>query len=39
MPLKLHIAGINKEFDTDGNLFKEDTIKYTDEQMEKFILF
>lgn len=39
MPLKLHIAGINKEFDTDANLFKEDTIKYTDEQMEKFILF
>ena len=39
MPLKLHIGGINKEFDADGNLFKEDTLKYTDEQMEKFILF
>jgi chromate reductase len=39
MPLKLHIAAIHKELDTDGNLFKEDTLKYTAEQIDKFIKF
>ena len=37
MPLKLHIANIKTELDADGNLFKEDTVKFTDEQMDKFI--
>jgi chromate reductase len=39
MPLKIHIASINKEFDENGDLFKKDTLQFTDEQMEKFIAF
>jgi NAD(P)H-dependent FMN reductase len=39
MPLKIHIGSINKEFDEDNNLFQKDTLQYTDEQMDKFILF
>jgi chromate reductase len=39
MPLKLHIADIKNELDSHGNLFKEDTIRFTDEQMDKFISF
>ncbi|AMR31343.1 NADPH-dependent FMN reductase [Mucilaginibacter sp. PAMC 26640] len=39
MPLKIHIGGINKEFDENGNLFVADTLKFTDEQMDKFIKF
>lgn len=39
MPLKLHIPGINREFDENGDLFKADTVKYTNEQMDKFISF
>ncbi len=38
LPLKLHIANTKQEVDADGNLFKEDTLKFTDEQMDKFIL-
>src|ERR1700740_1753182 len=37
MALKLHIANIKTELDAEGNLFKEDTVKYVDEQVEKFI--
>jgi len=37
MPLKLHIANIKTELDANGNLFKEDTVKFTDEQIDKFI--
>jgi chromate reductase len=39
MPLKLHIASINKEFDEEGNFFKEDTLQFTNEQIDKFIAF
>lgn len=39
MPLKIHIASVKQEFDENNNLFKEDTVKYTDEQIDKFILF
>jgi chromate reductase len=39
MSLKIHIPAINKEFDENGNLFNADTIKFTDEQMGKFISF
>lgn len=39
MPLKLHIGAINKEFDQNGDLFKEDTVKFTNEQIDKFIAF
>jgi chromate reductase len=39
MPLKLHIANIKTELDANGDLYKEDTLKFTDEQMEKFIKY
>jgi chromate reductase len=39
MPLKIHIASIRKEMDADGNLIAEDTLRYTNEQMDKFIRF
>lgn len=39
MPLKLHIANIKTELDENGDLFKEDTLKFTNEQVEKFIEF
>lgn len=39
MSLKLHIANIKSEFDAEGDLFKEDTVKFTNEQMDKFIKF
>jgi NAD(P)H-dependent FMN reductase len=39
MALKLHISGIHKEFDETGQLLNADTIKFTNEQIDKFILF
>jgi chromate reductase, NAD(P)H dehydrogenase (quinone) len=39
MPLKIHITSIREELDTDGNLIKEDTIKFTNEQIDKFIKY
>ena len=39
MPLKLHIANIKQELDENGRLYKEDTVKFTDEQMDKLILY
>jgi len=39
MPLKIHITSIREELDADGNLIKEDTIKFTNEQIEKFIRY
>ncbi|HEX8022473.1 NADPH-dependent FMN reductase [Mucilaginibacter sp.] len=39
MALKLHIAAIHKEFDEEEHLFKPDTIKFVDEQIEKIIRF
>lgn len=39
LPLRIHIPAINKEFDENGNLFKEDTLKFTDQQIEQFISF
>lgn len=39
MPLKLHIPYIKTEFNENADLFKEDTLKFTDEQIEKFINF
>jgi chromate reductase len=39
MPLKIHIGNINKEFDANNNLFEKDTLKFTNEQMDKFIAF
>lgn len=39
MPLRIHIANIRQELDADYNLFLADTVKYTDEQMDKFIAY
>jgi chromate reductase, NAD(P)H dehydrogenase (quinone) len=39
MSLKLHIAAINKEFDENGDFFKTDTLKFVNEQIDKFIVF
>lgn len=39
LPLKLHIPYIHKELDENGNFFKEDTLKFTQQQMEQFIRF
>ena len=39
MPLRLHIPAIHKEFDENGDLFKEDTLKFTNQQIEQFIVF
>ena len=39
MSLKIHIASINKELDENGQLFKADTVKFTNEQIDKFIKF
>jgi len=39
MALKLHISGIHKEFDEAGQLLNADTLKFTNEQIDKFILF
>src|ERR1700744_3220154 len=32
MPLKIHIPSIHKELDENGNLFKDYTLRYTNEQ-------
>lgn len=39
LPLRLHIPMIKTELDEQGNFYKEDTLKFTDQQIDKFILF
>jgi chromate reductase len=39
MPLKIHISTIKQELDENNNLFKKDTLQFTDEQMDKFIIY
>jgi len=39
MPLRLHISSIKLEMNDSHDLFKEDTLKFTAEQMDKFIEF
>jgi NAD(P)H-dependent FMN reductase len=39
MPLRLHIPAIDKEFDSHGNLFKEDTLRFVNQQIEQLIAF
>jgi len=39
LPLRIHIPHIFSELDADGNLFKEDTVRFTNEQIAEFILF
>ncbi len=39
LPLRIHIPGIRQEMDADGQLTNERTIKFVDEQVEKFVKF
>jgi len=39
LPLRVHIPNIGKEFDESGNLYNEDTVKFTNQQIERFIEF
>lgn len=39
LPLRIHIPHIFTELDADGNLYKEDTVRFTNEQIEEFIRF
>lgn len=39
MPLRIHIPAIASELNETGDFFKEDTVKFTNEQMDKFIRF
>jgi len=39
MPLKIHIASVKSELDENNDLFKADTLQFTDEQITKFIFF
>ncbi|OAQ40398.1 NADPH-dependent FMN reductase [Pedobacter psychrophilus] len=39
LPLKLHIPNISSEINEDGDLFKEDTLRFTEMQMDKFLIF
>ena len=37
--MKIHIPYIKQELDENDNLFKEDTVKFVNEQIGKFIKF
>ena len=39
MPLKIHIPNIKQEFNENDELFRQDTLEFTEEQIDKFILF
>lgn len=39
LPLKIHIPYVNLELNEADELFKDDTIKFTGEQMDRFIKF
>ena len=39
MSLRLHIPAIDKEIDENGNIFEEDTLRFTNEQINRFIDF
>jgi len=39
MPLKIHITSVHNELNNDEDLFNKDTIKFTDEQIDKFIKY
>lgn len=39
LPLKLHIPMINAELDEHGNLIKENTLSFIDQQLEQLIAF
>ena len=39
LPLRIHIPAIHNEFDEEGNLFREETMRFTNQQIEQFISF
>lgn len=39
MPLRLHISNIKTELNEEDKLFKEDTLKFVTQQIEKFIAY
>lgn len=39
LPLRIHIPAIRNEFDEHGDLYKEDTVKFVNQQIENFISF
>lgn len=39
MPLKIHISAIRQEINENGDITPEDTLRFTEEQMDKFIKF
>ena len=39
LPLRIHIAAIKTELNENGDFYKEDTLKFSLEQIEKFISF
>lgn len=39
LPLRIHISDIKTELDVSGNFFKPETLKFTGQQMDKFIAF
>jgi chromate reductase len=39
MPLRIHLAQIKTELNENNQLFKEDTLKFTNQQIDKFIAY
>lgn len=39
LPLRIHISAVSTELNENGDFFKEDTLKFTGQQMDKFIAF
>lgn len=39
LPLRIHIPHIFQEIDDRGNLYREDTLRFTNEQIDEFIRF
>lgn len=39
LPLRIHIPLIRKETNAEGDLFEEKTVKFVDEQVDKFVKF
>lgn len=39
MPMKMYLPSIQNELDEQGALFQADTVKFTDEQIDKFIAY
>lgn len=39
LPLRIHIPSIDTELDENGDFWKEDTVNFTNQQIERFIEF